>query len=370
MDSNSLFLPSTSTNHRYQTNEPFNSSGTVPKTIVDDNKDYILSLESETNPVTFNLPDKFSNVQSIELLKSRIERGENTVEYYRNCPFITLFNNYFKDVVDSHLETKFLEYLGITNMNMPELISLLDSNTSSNIPLSRTINYNYLISSLQTIPWETPDDDYGQEYSDNLSLSELWTQFELNLAPYVLDTFTYTEQTLQQALNNISDAYHDKFQNKIPFILVQYHSDLNRFYFLSPMPFFLFPSNAHMILGLRPDIVYVSQLDMGLSYYYVWADFSPKLNGADVVYLQNDESMYSYRNPIYSSLSTIYLPDTGLYPYLNINDVIHSTRPIQMISKSVNKLTFSLYTNLDQKFLYQNNGKKWYIDICLRGKCT
>ena len=78
----------------------------------------------------------------------------------------------------------------------------------------------------------------------------------------------------------------------------------------------------------------------------------------------------SYRNPIYSSLSTIYLPDTGLYPYLNINDVIHSTRPIQMISKSVNKLTFSLYTNLDQKFLYQNNGKKWYIDICLRGKCT
>ena len=99
----------------------------------------------------------------------------------------------------------------------------------------------------------------------------------------------------------------------------------------------------------------------------VYADHPPKLTGSDVVYIQNDESQPSFKNPTYSSLSTVYLPDNSFYPYLNTGTTNSTIRPVQMINKRINKLTISMYSDITNKFLYQNNDTKWYIDLLVKG---
>ena len=58
----------------------------------------ILSLSSTDNPAIFMLQDQFKYIDSIEVIKTRIEATENSCEFYRNCPFIVLFDN-FKTVI-------------------------------------------------------------------------------------------------------------------------------------------------------------------------------------------------------------------------------------------------------------------------------
>ena len=368
MDINSPFLPLTSSAIKYQTNEPFNKIS--EKQHIDSSKDYVLSFDCETNPISFDLTDKFSSISSMEVLKSRIERSENTCESYRNCPFITLFNDYANVLLNADTSDTFMKETGFSNMNASEVLSFLNASPYTRTPCSRTFNYNYSISSLHTMWWQSPGYDWGHEYDGNWYLSSLWKSFELRIAPFVLDTLNYTTTTLSDALNNISNAYYFQLGSQLPSVTTKYNSILNRFYFESYSPFILLPSNAYAVVGLRPDMIYISMYDLALSSFYVWADHPPKLEGPDVIYLQNEESMYSYRNSKYSVLHTIYLPDTGLYPYMNMNNITYTGRPIQMMSNNVNKLTFSLYSDLSKKLLYKMNGKKWNFEVIIHGICN
>ena len=142
---------------------------------------------------------------------------------------------------------------------------------------------------------------------------------------------------------------------------------MNRLYFYSEVVFFLFPSNACDVLGLREDSIYVAQFNYTTNNFMVYADHPPKLTGADVIYIQNDESQPSFKNPIYSTLSTVYLPDNNFYPYENTGLTNNTTRQVQMINKRINKLTISMYSDITNKFLYQINDTKWYIDLLVKG---
>lgn len=336
---------------------------------VDKTKDYVLNLESYSNPAVFYFDDVFEYIKSIEVLKTRIERSEKTCEYYRNCPFLTLFNNFPSYVNDSNLQNV-MSQLGISNMmTSSDLLNYLDTClhnfSSKSFQLQRTFQYNYTISSLSTFWWQSPD--LWDSYTNNWYLSNLWGSFQLGIAPYVLDIGDYTINTLINTLNDISNAYYLQMKGTVPLILTGYNTDLKRLYFYSTTVFFLFPSNACDVVGLREDSFYISQFNYTTNYFTVYADHPPKLSGADVIYIENDESEASLKNPFYTSLSTVYLPDETLYPYLNINKNYSSTREIQMINKRVNKLTITMYTDIVRKFLYQTNDTKWNIQLLVKG---
>ena len=57
----------------------------------------------------------------------------------------------------------------------------------------------------------------------------------------------------------------------------------------------------------------------------------------------------------------------NLYPFLNTGITNYTTRQVQMINKRINKLTISMYSDITNKFLYQNNDTKWYIDLLVKG---
>ena len=335
---------------------------------MDKTKEYVLNLESYNNPAVFYFDDVFESVKSIEVLKTRIERSEHTCEYYRNCPFITLFNNF-----PSYVSTKSIKeityQLGISNMNASGLLSYLDACmhdfSTKSFKLQRTFFYNYKTSSLSTVWWQSPD--LWDSYTNNWYLSDLWGSFNLGIAPYVLDNENYTIDTLTSTLNDISNAYYLQMQGHVPLILTGYNSDLNRFYFYSTTVFFLFPSNACDVVGLREDSIYISQYNYTTNYFTVYADHAPKLKGADVIFIENEESKSSLKNPLYTSLSTVYLPDETFYPYLNFNKSYSFVREVQMINKRVNKLTISMYSDIINKFLYQNNDTKWNIQLLIKG---
>ena len=355
----------TSSGSKYQTNEPFSKINEKPN--VDKSADFVLSFECESNPAIFDLTDKFSSISSIEVLKTRIERSEKTIESFRNCPFITLFNEYSNVLLDENRASEFIRLLGFSNITASELFDLFNDPTRKQIPVSRTFDYNYTTSTFHTIWWRV---DWGAAYDPYWVLSPLWHCLDNAIVPYVLDDFNYCEKSLEDYLNAISSVYNQQFHNRIPYIYIDYDDKINRFVFFSYLPFILLPSNACSVVGLRPDVIYLPSFDIAFSQFYVWADHPPKLFGPDILYLQNNESMYSYRNSLYTSLSTIYLPDTGLYPYMNTDNTTYTDRQIQMISKNVNKLTFSLYSDQKHKFLYRTNGKKWSIQVVIHGICN
>ena len=356
-------------------NTPFlplspNTGATNSETTHDNSKEYVLSLSSYQNPAVFYFDDVFEHIKSIEVLKSRIERSEKTCEYYRNCPFITLFNN-FPSFVNSNTVSNITNQLGMSEMNMTAdgLMTLLNDSlanyTAKSFPCSRKFQYNYSISSLSTMWWQSPEQ--WDSYINNWYLSNLWGCFDVGIAPYVLDIENYSIDTLVSTLNDITNAYYYQMQDQAPLIVTAYNSDLNRLYFYSEVVFFLFPSNACDVIGLREDSVYVAQFNYTTNNFMVYADHPPKLTGSDVVYIQNDESQPSFKNPTYSSLSTVYLPDNSFYPYLNTGTTNSTIRPVQMINKRINKLTISMYSDITNKFLYQNNDTKWYIDLLVKG---
>ena len=245
------------------------------------------------------------------------------------------------------------------------LDTCLHNFSSKSFQLQQTFQYNYTISSLSTFWWQSPD--LWDSYTNNWYLLNLWGSFQLGIAPYVLDIGDYTVNTLINTLNDISNAYYLQMKGTAPLILTGYNTDLKRLYFYSTTVFFLFPSNTCDVVGLREDSLYVSQFNYTTNYFTVYANHAPKLLGADVIYIKNDESEASLKNPFYTSLSTVYLPDETLYPYLNINKNYSASREIQMINKRVNTLTITMYTDLVNKFLYQTNDTKWNIQVLIKG---
>ena len=341
----------------------------IDKSKVDNTKEYILNLESYSNPAVFYFDDVFEYITTIEVLKTRIERSEKTCEYYRNCPFITLFNNFPSYLNDDNFQNVTYQ-LGISNMtSTSDLLNYLNTCmhdfSSKSFELQRKFHYNYSISSLSTFWWQSPD--LWDSYTNNWYLSNLWGLFKLGIAPFVFDIGNYSITTLINTLNDISNAYDIQMKGTVPHILTGYNSDLNRLYFYSSTVFFLFPSNACDVVGLKENSFYVSQYNYTTNYFTVYADHAPKLSGADVIYIENNESDQSLKNPFYTCLSTVYLPDEKLYPYLNINRNHSVARDIQMINKRVNKLTITMYTDLMNKFLYQTNDTKWNIELLVKG---
>ena len=322
IDRNGPFLP------LYKPNNESNYSNSKEHV-----KDYVLTLSSYNNPQVFYFDDVFETIKSIEVIKSRIERSENTCEYYRNCPFITLFKNFPSFVKNSNIDA-ITNQLGISNLNASGLIEFLNDSLNNysvkSFQYTRTFQYNYKISSLSTLWWQSPD--LWDSYINSWYLSNLWGSFNLGLAPFVLDTGNYSLNTLVSTLNDINNAYFLQMQDTVPFITTSYNSDLNRLYFYSTTAFFLFPSNACEVVGLRADSIYVSQFNYTTNYFMIYADHPPKLTGSDVIYIQNDESQSSLKNSQYSVLSTIYLLDNTLYPYDNNENNNKITREIQMIN--------------------------------------
>ena len=153
-------------------------------------------------------------------------------------------------------------------------------------------------------------------------------------------------------------------ETRVPLITTSYDINSNRLNFTSETPFFLFPSNAYMVVGLRSDSIYASQFNYTTSLFTVVADNEPKLQGPDVLYIQNDESQSSLKNPSISVLSTVYLSETNRYP--TVTEIVE--RPIHMQSSITNRLTFTLYSDIMRKILYQTNNKQWFLDVCITGR--
>lgn len=301
---------------------------------------HVLTLSSTTNPASFVFDNIYENVINIELVKSRIERSERTCEQYRNTPFVILTNDCESLLLFDN--SKFVQFQNEMNVDPSTIFNTLNGNLDNpQIPMPRQFFYNYSTSSPLTEP------SYG-------------------MCPYVLRTMNYTVNSLVDSLNSLSSIYFtaDTF---VPRIYARYNSTTNVMYFESTELFFMFPSNAHSIVGLRGDVVYVSQLNRSTNKFTVYADFPPKLDGPDVIFVENDESYpTSFKNINHISLSTIYLPNEN-YPNTNSNSTNIVFRPLQLIQK-LPKLTLTLYSDLLNKFLYRTNGKRWYVDIIITGK--
>jgi hypothetical protein len=119
-----------------------------------------------------------------------------------------------------------------------------------------------------------------------------------------------------------------------------------------------------MVVGLRLDSIYASQFNYTTNLFTVVADNEPKLQGPDVLYIQNDESYFSLKNPSLSVLSTVYLSETNKYPI--VTEIVE--RPIHMQSSITNRLTFTLYSDIMRKILYQTNNKQWFLELCITGR--
>ena len=326
---------------------------------------HILSITGQTNPIIITLDDPFYQIDNMHVLNTRIERSEHTCEYYRNCPFMTLFEG-FESLLTSSKKDQFMQQMGLKNTTVSTFISLLQNCladfTSQSILYDRTFQYDFEISTMRTFWWDSPN--IWSNYNSNWKNSNLWGSFDIGVAPFVLDSTNYTINDLVSTLNLIAYTYYTEMETRVPLITTSYDINSNRLNFTSETPFFLFPSNAYMVVGLRSDSIYASQFNYTTSLFTVVADNEPKLQGPDVLYIQNDESQSSLKNPSISVLSTVYLSETNRYP--TVTEIVE--RPIHMQSSITNRLTFTLYSDIMRKILYQTNNKQWFLDVCITGR--
>ena len=309
---------------------------------------YILSLSSFVNPAVFKLQDQFKYIDSLEIVRTRIESSEYTCEFYRNCPFLILFNDY--ENLCSCSYDNFMYQLGINSLSFETLKNILDKclfENKTSYFIERNLFYNYTPTTT-TIECVSGSCKYG-------------------IAPFVLDSINYTIDSLKNALNLNTFNYICSLIN-IPFITAQIDSN-GFFNFVSSTPFYIFPSNAHKIVGLASNKIYVSTFHYPINKFIVRGEYKPSIIGSDMIYIQNEESLFNIKNPSFSSLGTVYFIG-GDYTDLDHQVTSKFIRKVQMNSSTVNKLTLGLYSDIENKFLYQNHNRKWFIDICIRGLCS
>ena len=99
---------------------------------------------------------------------------------------------------------------------------------------------------------------------------------------------------------------------------MNYNDDARVFYFTSTEKFYLFPSNAHMIVGLRRDMMYSAQFNTSLQLYVIYAERVPALTGSDVIFINCNQVQHEITDPEKVALCTVYLPSDD-YPYNNNN---------------------------------------------------
>ena len=174
--------------------------------------------------------------------------------------------------------------------------------------------------------------------------------------PYVLESKNFTVTSLMKTINSMTFT-------ECPTIKINYDDDAGVFYFTSTEKFYMFPSNAHMVVGIRRDMMYIAQFDSSLQLFVVYADRQPQLNGADVIYITCDEAQLQVYDLSRNPLCSIFLPSDN-YPFINSvlsNPII---RPIQTIQRC-GKFTINMYTDMSKKFLYQLNGQPWYLEFLM-----
>jgi hypothetical protein len=197
----------------------------------------ILSLSSTDNPAIFMLQDQFKYIDSIEVIKTRIEATENSCEFYRNCPFIVLFNNFKSVITQNNTHCSFFRELGLSsNISYDGLCDTLNSmllNSTQTSKLQRKFNYSY--------------------QSTTSTLDHVQGTLCNGIAPYVLDNIKYSYTSLINALNTISLNYHIDENCNVPLIITQRDSNSGQLYFTGDTPFVLFTSNAFKVFGLSPD---------------------------------------------------------------------------------------------------------------------
>ena len=331
---------------RYQTNEEFKLSDNQKVQYQDipyvDKNRYLMSFWSETNPAVFRLNESFKNIHTMEVTKVCIPRSENTCEYYRNCAFISLFNNYQDIIEQNNTSDLFMSDIGITDYNYDTFITLLNNATSQSISLLNKPTFKYDCSTLHAL-----HDSIGT-------------------VPYVLESITYSISSLISALNAISTMYSDMYSPNFPYITTAYNTDTKKLFFYSTDPFYMLPSNAYQVLGLSPYKIYISQYNTTTNTYVVNADLSPMLRGPQCLFIKNDESTLLRANCLNTVLYTCYFHDE--YDNNQSINVTNSTpRPVKMLLDTVNKLTFTLYSDVKEKILYQTHNSKWYIEVCIYG---
>jgi hypothetical protein len=300
-----------------------------------------MSFWSETNPAICRLNDEFKNISSMEVTKICIPRSENTCEYYRNCAFISLLNN-FQDVIEqNNTSDVFMADIGVTDYNYDSFITLLNKSTSQSIDLLTKINFKY---------------DYLQSHIINDSTGTV---------PYILESITYSITSLTTALNEISTMNSDMYST-LPFITTAYNSDTKKLFFYATEPFYIIPANAYQVLGLSPYKVYISQYNTKTNMYVVNADLSPMLRGPQCLYVKNDESTLLRPNCLNTCLCT-YIFDDENDTKQSIYVTSSMKLAVTMQTNTIYKFTFRLYSDIENKILYQTHNSKWYIELCIYG---
>ena len=312
---NASFVP------RYQTEMEFIPPriDNEPSMLHGNNMKQIFNVCCYTNPAVITFDYVCDNCVCLEILKTRIVRSEYTCEYYRNVPFLILSNDFEYSTVAKQL-----------NVNATLLEECVNNTSRSYIPLNTSFQYNY-----------NTDRSY---YVNNGAM------------PYVLESKNFTVTSLMKTINSMTFT-------DCPTIKINYDDEAGVFYFTSTEKFYMFPSNAHMVIGIRRDMMYIAQFDSSLQLYVVYADREPDLNGADVIYITCDEAQLQISDPEKIPLCSVFLPNDN-YPFINSvlsNPII---RPIQTIKRCC-KLTINMYTDMSNKFLYQLNGQPWYLEFLM-----
>ena len=95
-------------------------------------------------------------------------------------------------------------------------------------------------------------------------------------------------------------------------------------------------------------------------------DLAPMLRGPQCLFIKNDESTLLRPNCLNTSLYTFYFHDQNDNNQ-TINVTCSMSRPVQMQLQTVQKLTFTLYSDVENKILYQTHNSKWYMEVCIFG---
>ena len=329
---------------RYLSNEEFKLNDKqkgLYKEVPDiDKNHHMMSFWSETNPAVCRLYDPFKNIYAMEVTKICIPRSENTCEYYRNCAFISLFSNYRDIIEQNNSSDMFMADIGVTDYNYDTLIQQLNNNaTSQSINLITKLNFKYDCSIAHTLNTNT------------------------GTVPYILESIAYSISSLVSALNAISTMYTT---TNLPYITSAYNTDTQKLFFYSTELFYIIPGNAYQVLGLSPYKIYISQYNVTTNTYIVNADLAPMLRGPQCLFIKNDESTLLRPNCLNTSLYTFYFHDQNDNNQ-TINVTCSMSRPVQMQLQTVQKLTFTLYSDVENKILYQTHNSKWYMEVCIFG---
>jgi len=353
--------------------------------VVDDGikrQSFLLNLTCDSNPATFHFDNVFKNVNSIEVRKQRVLRSEKTFQNHRNTPFVLLSPNWYSIInqnpLDSSVKVAFETKCGVKADFLYEKLSNNDSGfVNMNIDMfDKHVLYDFI-----------PGVDFNSGNSEEALMTIIQSVMSLNdpnffqnlpvktsivygCFPFVVPNQDLTVKGITHYLNFIRMMLWFIETNAVsadpraalfhfPQLNFFYDDLSNKFYIESNETFVIIPGNAFEVFGFRSDGIYVSRFNVIKGKYVVTADFEPLLNGSDVVYILCDETSSYNKNTSYEALSQVFLTNDP-----PINDIIYRN---MFNIPYLPKLTLRMCSNLNNKQLYETNGKKWYVQLIVQG---